>query len=100
MERTLMMDCGDGMRRADHGSYGQGPFAKTANYTLKAQDTGKIFSNKAASGAVIFTLPTPKAGLWYVFVVIAAQQVTVQAAGGAKVNNSAANGTYVAAGTQ
>jgi hypothetical protein len=100
MERVNMMDCGDSIRRADHGCYGQGPFAKTANYNLKALDTGKIFSNSGATGGVVFNLPTPKKGLWYVFVVIAAQQITVTATGGAKINNSVANGTYVAAGTQ
>jgi hypothetical protein len=101
-ERVPLMACGDGVNRADHGCYGQGPYAKTANYTIKPgpADSGKVFSNSGAAGAVTFTLPKPAKGLWYVFLVIAAQTLTVQASNNAKVNNSAANGTYAAAGTQ
>jgi hypothetical protein len=100
MERVNMMDCGDGIRRADHGCYGQGPVAKIANYQMMNGDTGKIFSNKGATGAVQFTLPKAKAGLWFVFVVVAAQSLTVKAQNSEKVNGSAANGTYAAALTQ
>ena len=99
-ERVMMQDCGDGIRRADTGSMGKGPVAKTANYTVKAADAGTIFSNKGAGATVTLTLPAPKPGLVFTFIVVAAQTLTVQASGGAKINNSAANGTYSAAGTQ
>lgn len=99
-ERVMMMDCGDGIRRADNGSFGKGPVAKTANYTLKPGESGTIFTNKGAGATVTLTLPAPRAGLWYVFAVSAAQTFTIQASGGAKINNSAANGTFSAAGTQ
>lgn len=51
--------------------------AKTANYTIVANDSGTMFTNTAAAGSVQFTLPTVAAGLWYDFVVSAAQTVTV-----------------------
>ena len=39
--------------------------AKTANYTLAVDgsDFGKVFTNRGATGAVTFTLPTPSAGI-------------------------------------
>lgn len=100
MRVIRVMDCGDGITRADSGSYGKGPVAKTANFTIDAKLTGTIYSNRGAAGAVTFTLPAPKAGLWFAFAVAAAQTLTVQASGGALINGSAANGTYAAAGTQ
>jgi hypothetical protein len=32
--------------------------AKTANYTIVAADNGTLFTNGAATGAIVFTLPT------------------------------------------
>lgn len=100
MQNIRVMPCGDGITRADNGCKGRGPVAKTAAYTIKAQEAGTIFSNAGAAGAVTFTLPTAKAGMLFIFAVVAAQILTIQAAGGAKINNSAANGTFAAAGTQ
>jgi nitric oxide reductase large subunit len=39
--------------------YSQRPVieAKTASYQLTAQDEGKLFTNRGAAGAVVFTLP-------------------------------------------
>lgn len=54
--------------------------AKTADYTVLAADNDTIFTNKGASGAVIFTLPTLARGLHYRFICEAAQNVTVTAA--------------------
>jgi hypothetical protein len=58
--------------------------AKTANYTISAargDAAGTVFTNRGATGAVVFTLPAPNratTGDWYDFVVIAAFNVKVQ----------------------
>lgn len=100
MKNIPVMDCGDGISRADDGCFGKGPVAKTANYAISQAETGTIFSNGGATGTVVFTLPAPKKGLWYHFEMPVAQILTIQASAGATINNSAANGTYSAAGTQ
>lgn len=51
--------------------------AKTANYTVTANDCGKTFTNEGASGAITFALPAATVGLWYNFVVMAAQQLRI-----------------------
>ena len=51
--------------------------AKTANYTATTSDTGKIFTNTGASGAVTITLPAATVGLNYRFAVGAAQQLRI-----------------------
>lgn len=54
--------------------------AKTGNYTLTPADNGKIFTNQGATGAIVFTLPTPAdhlRGVWYEFFVIADYSLTV-----------------------
>ena len=49
---------------------------KTASYTIVADDTGTVFTNYGATGAVTFNLPVTDAkGLTYTFVVQAAQTV-------------------------
>jgi hypothetical protein len=57
---------------------------KTADYTIKpaSDPNGATFTNAGASGAVVFTLPTPNAGMlgwWYDFVGLADQNITVAA---------------------
>src|SRR5262245_39272018 len=94
MERVLMMDCGDSIRRADNGSHGKGPIAKTASYTIKAVQAGTIFTNSGATGAVTFTLPTAKAGMRFTFIKVAAQNLLVKAAAGNKIAGSAAGKVY------
>lgn len=54
--------------------------AKTADYTVTENDNGTLFTNRGATGAVIFTLPaTAEKGLRYGFYVVADQNVTVTA---------------------
>jgi hypothetical protein len=62
-----MMDCGDGIERADHGSMGPIVPVIVAAYTLKAEETGKVFTNRGSALDLTFTLPAPKAGLRYRF---------------------------------
>lgn len=56
---------------------------KTASYTVKAEDLGKLFTNRGAGGAVIFTLPTTGevfSGWWCeFFTAVLAQDVTITA---------------------
>lgn len=98
MEITRLMDCGDANRRADNGAFfglnditsaaGTGVSAKTANYTVTAAETGKAFSNAGAGGAVQFTLPTPKPGMWFCFFKLAQQNLTIAAGAGITVNGA------------
>lgn len=57
--------------------------AKTSAYTITAADSGKILTNRGASGSVTFTLPTVAAGFDGVDVtimaVVAAQNVVIAA---------------------
>jgi len=54
--------------------------AKTADYTVKAYESGTLFTTRGAGGAVIFTLPTAAtAGLWFGFYNVANQNMTVTA---------------------
>lgn len=50
---------------------------KTANYTVKASETGSIFSTAGASGAVTFAMPPATVGLEYMFRVGAAQECRI-----------------------
>lgn len=59
--------------------------AKTANYTiLSASDpSGTVFTNRGAAGTIIYTLPAPSlalAGVYYDFLTIVAQIITVATA--------------------
>lgn len=54
--------------------------AKTAAYTVKAEESGTVFTNTGASGSVTFTLPTVAtslAGVYYYFFTVAAQNIVV-----------------------
>lgn len=51
--------------------------AKTANYTVTYADSGSLFSNTGASGAITFTLPTAIVGMEYRFYVGAAFELRV-----------------------
>lgn len=56
--------------------------AKTADYTITDADDGKLFTNRGAAGAVIFTLPAVTAarkGMTVYFFVVADQNVTINA---------------------
>jgi hypothetical protein len=56
---------------------------KTAAYTILPylDRPGTVFTNAGASGAVVFTLPTPNkalVGWWYEFIGVVDQVITVQ----------------------
>jgi hypothetical protein len=73
--------------------------AKTADYTITAADSSKFFTNRGATGTVIFTVPTVTSafdGVWFqVAAVVAAQVITIsaQTAGQLIVFNDAAANT-------
>lgn len=59
---------------------GRGPIestAKTADYTVTANDNGQMFTNAGAAGAVEFSLPAAVPGLHYYFSVAAAQELRI-----------------------
>lgn len=51
--------------------------AKTSDYTVTDNDTGKVFTNQGAGGAITFALPAATVGQWYRFVVKAAQELRI-----------------------
>src|SRR3990167_588899 len=58
--------------------------AKTADYTVVAQDIGKILTNRAATASVTFTLPIVteiQAGWWCMFFAAADFAVVIASAG-------------------
>lgn len=62
------------------GGWAVVPEAKTADYTIKPRDCGKIFTNRGASGTVVFTLPKAIAdlkGFNVEFFTVAAQIIRV-----------------------
>ncbi len=79
--------------------YGRFNATKTSNYTVTALDSGTLFDNIGAVGAVTNTLPTAARGLFYEFYVDAAQTVTIVAGAsttiryGATVTSAAGNVT-------
>lgn len=95
MEHVYMMDCGDAYRRADNGAFGKGPTAKTADYAIVGAPAvyGTIFSNRGATAAITFTLPTAVAGAWFAFIQQAGYNITVTAGAGSKINNGSAAGS-------
>lgn len=95
MEKVSMMESGDALRRADDGAWGKTPVAKTADYTVIPDDVGKIFTNAGAAGAVIFTLPTPKPGMWFTFIkAVVGQNLVIQAPASVTINNGTAAQVY------
>lgn len=56
--------------------------AKTADYTVDDSDSGTLFTNTGALGAVIFTLPAIEAGLYFEFLAVADFGLTVASAEG------------------
>jgi hypothetical protein len=92
MQRIAIMQGGDGSYRADTSNRGQ-VAVKTASYTVKLSDP-TIFSNKGATGAVLISLPTAKAGAWFTILKATNQTFGFQATGGAKINAGTANKKY------
>jgi hypothetical protein len=62
--------------------------------TVTAAMSGTVFSNKGATGAVTFNLPTAAAGLYYTFVKFAAQDILIQAAAGDCIHSGTAAKIY------
>lgn len=80
--------------RAFQSFIGGASVAKTANYTVGTVATdvfGTIFTNRGASGAVTFTLPSPSSGAYYFFAGVADQNITISAGSAiaVSVNNAA-----------
>ena len=71
----------DGFRYGGYLLYAN-EIAKTADYTVKVAESGTLFTNTGATGAVIFTLPARQSLLAYGFLVVADQNLTVVSAAG------------------
>jgi len=87
----MMMDCGDGFRRADNGSWGGQVAVKTADYTILENDPSRTFSNRGAAGAINITLPKPLDGRRFSFLKPTQQNIVITATNGAKINGGTAN---------
>lgn len=55
----------------------QGVTAKTADYSVLATDSGKVFTTTGATGAVNFTLPAKAVGLEFTFINTVDQNMTI-----------------------
>lgn len=53
---------------------------KTADYTVVPQDSGTVFHNVGDTGAIVYTLPAPLLGLFFIFISGVDQSMTVNAA--------------------
>ena len=71
----------DGSKVLSWGSAGGQTSDKTADYSVLSGDSGTTFTNIGASGNVVFSLPTPAAGLEYSFIIGASQNVAVVPSG-------------------
>jgi hypothetical protein len=56
--------------------------AKTANYTIGADESGTVFNNKSATGGITFSLPAAAEGLHYTFCVYTPETLTIKAVSG------------------
>lgn len=61
---------------------------KTANYTVRATESGTYFTNLGASGTITFTLPAATVGLHYIFKVRAVQEMRVDPNGSETLENT------------
>jgi len=101
MREIPVWECPDGQGRADAGAAFVEVAAKTADYTIKDYETGKCFSNAGATGTVVLTLPTPKAGFWFQFVKIVPDQIlSIKAPTGVTINMGTAAQVYKDATTE
>lgn len=95
MREIPVWESGDGLARADAGCKIHSSADKTAAYTVKDYEVGKCFTNRGASGAVTFTLPVPKAGVWFSFAkVVPAQNIVLQMPAAVKINNGTVAKAY------
>lgn len=63
----------------DNISYKRNVVAKTSDYTVKAWESGTLFTSIGATAAVTFTLPANADGLEFWFMSAAATKITVTA---------------------
>ena len=52
---------------------------KTDNYTVTSGESGTIFHNQGVTKEVVFTLPAPSDGLFYIFANLEAQNMVIAA---------------------
>lgn len=88
MQNVLTAPSGNGRMMAAGGMFwplvnGKVVTAKTASYTVLASEANQAFSNKAAAGAITFTLPAVAdvLGRVFSFVKVTAQNVVLDGAG-------------------
>ena len=71
--------------------------------TVLAANSGALYTNKGATAATIWTLPTASAGQVFLFSSVASDttlDITITAASGDKINGGNAAGSYAAASTE
>lgn len=71
----------------------------TTNDSLGSGESGSVHTNAGASGVVTLTLPAASAGLWFDFVVMAAQTLNIAEAGGDNIRIAGSTGVNAAANT-
>src|SRR5579862_5155315 len=71
--------------------------ARSANYQIIGSESTSAFSNDAAPGAIVLTLPNATVGQEYWFRVTAAQTLTVQAKTGNTIGTKGSGGSYSSA---
>jgi hypothetical protein len=75
--------------------------AKTAAYTVKASESGTVFTTTGATGAVVFTLPAATDGPFhFTFINGAAQDMTVAGTSIITYNNAAAASVAFTTGSE
>lgn len=104
------MVCGDGKQRASTAYLfamneypGPGPTkgrALTAATTLLEHESGCLFTNTGASGAVTVTLPAPKFGAVFHFLKVASQTFNVAVTGSGITINGGTNAASPTVGTE
>lgn len=66
---------------------------KTANFTISKRDTGRTFTNKDATGAIVFTLPLAESGMRFCFIKMADFTFTITANTADKIDGGAEAGS-------
>ena len=92
----------DAYKRIPGIAYLMNTVAKTASYTCKAEESGTVFTNRGAGGAVTFTLPAvaSSAGVFYYFMnCVVAQDLIVSAPANTLVTFNSITSTSVAFST-
>jgi len=79
----------NGFRIIGPTTYQTKNLTKTSNFSLTSIDSATYVNNSGAGGTVTNTLPAATAGLHYSFVILTAQNMTVQAVGSDTLRNAA-----------